>query len=106
MYLQIEQNYSVYTLTSYTFDLKLYVEFLKENDRSLDLNDLTTSSLRRFVQNQVIHHNINFLHHLRNTFATLLFQEIKDKVDLRTLQELLGHESLVTTSMYIYTYRF
>ncbi|WP_235179083.1 tyrosine-type recombinase/integrase [Bacillus cihuensis] len=40
------------------------------------------------------------LHHLRHTFATLLLQENKDKVDLRTLQELLGHESLATTSMY------
>lgn len=40
------------------------------------------------------------LHHLRYTFATILLQENKDKVDLRTLQELLGHESLVTTSMY------
>lgn len=40
------------------------------------------------------------LHHLRHTFATLLLQDSKNKVDLRTLQELLGHESLVTTSMY------
>ncbi|MFF2498382.1 tyrosine-type recombinase/integrase [Peribacillus sp. NPDC058075] len=40
------------------------------------------------------------LHHLRHTCATLLLQENIDKVDLRTLQELLGHESLVTTSVY------
>ncbi|MFB7141911.1 tyrosine-type recombinase/integrase [Gottfriedia sp. NPDC056225] len=40
------------------------------------------------------------LHHLRHTFATLLLQEAKEKVDLRTLQELLGHESLATTSIY------
>jgi integrase/recombinase XerD len=40
------------------------------------------------------------LHHLRHTFATLLIQENKSSVDLRTLQELLGHESLATTSMY------
>ncbi|WP_260401995.1 tyrosine-type recombinase/integrase [Peribacillus simplex] len=40
------------------------------------------------------------LNHLRHTFATLLLQENKDKVDLRTLQDLLGHESLATTSMY------
>jgi integrase/recombinase XerD len=32
--------------------------FLKENDRSLDLNDLTASSIRRFVQDQVINHHI------------------------------------------------
>lgn len=40
------------------------------------------------------------LHHLRHTFATLMLQENKDQVDLRTLQEMLGHESLATTSMY------
>ncbi|MGC5328178.1 tyrosine-type recombinase/integrase [Brevibacillus sp. SYSU BS000544] len=40
------------------------------------------------------------LHHLRHTFATLLLQQQADKVDIRTLQELLGHESLSTTSIY------
>lgn len=40
------------------------------------------------------------LHHLRHTFATLLLQESNNQVDLRTLQELLGHESLSTTSIY------
>ncbi|WP_245729011.1 tyrosine-type recombinase/integrase [Thalassobacillus cyri] len=44
------------------------------------------------------------LHHLRHTFATLLLQQSKngkgDKVDLRTLKEFLGHESLATTQVY------
>nr|WP_160919622.1 tyrosine-type recombinase/integrase [Pseudalkalibacillus hwajinpoensis] len=40
------------------------------------------------------------LHHLRHTFATLLLKDSNNKVDLRTLQELLGHESLSTSSVY------
>ncbi|MCP8970799.1 tyrosine-type recombinase/integrase [Ectobacillus ponti] len=40
------------------------------------------------------------LHHLRHTFATLLLQENKENVDLRLLQELLGHENLSSTQVY------
>ncbi|WP_240468641.1 hypothetical protein [Gracilibacillus sp. YIM 98692] len=55
------------------------------------------------------------LHHLRHTFATLFLQQVKtetndkqgniaylpkEKVDLKTLQELLRHESLATTQVY------
>lgn len=40
------------------------------------------------------------LHHLRHTFATLLLQTNSQNVDLRILQELLGHESLATTQIY------
>lgn len=40
------------------------------------------------------------LHHLRHTFATLMLQENKQNVDLRTLQELLGHESITSTEVY------
>ncbi|WP_260284910.1 tyrosine-type recombinase/integrase [Peribacillus aracenensis] len=58
MYLEVEKNYSLNTLTSYAFDLKLYGEFLIANNRSLDLDELTSSSVRRFVQNQVINHSI------------------------------------------------
>jgi site-specific recombinase XerD len=38
--------------------------------------------------------------HLRHTFATLMLQNNAQKVDLRTLQELLGHENLTTVSVY------
>lgn len=38
------------------------------------------------------------LHHLRHTLATLLLQN-NNRVDLRTLLELLGHSSLATTSV-------
>ncbi|MBD1379372.1 tyrosine-type recombinase/integrase [Bacillus sp. IB182487] len=40
------------------------------------------------------------LHHLRHTFATLMLQENKNNVELRTLQELLGHESITSTEVY------
>ncbi|MET3289324.1 UNVERIFIED_CONTAM: site-specific recombinase XerD [Brevibacillus sp. OAP136] len=42
------------------------------------------------------------LHHLRHTFATMLLRshDGAHKIDIRTLQELLGHESLATTSIY------
>jgi integrase/recombinase XerD len=256
IYLEVEKNYSVNTLKSYAYDLNLFSHFLQQNNRSLNLGEITSPSVRRFVQDQVINHGIkprtlqrrisclksfsqfclkeNYmkvdfmagiqapksdkdlpiymtlpdlnklfsflerdhrslalrnelmfkllattgmrrqelvdltweqidlsnqtlrvkgkgkkerllplhpivipliieyqkqlleaqthysepifynrngekaelpshrfsLHHLRHTFATLLLQENKDKVDLRTLQELLGHESLATTSMY------
>ncbi|WP_233523070.1 tyrosine-type recombinase/integrase [Peribacillus saganii] len=39
------------------------------------------------------------LHHLRHTFATLMLQENKENVNLRTLQELLGHESITSTEV-------
>lgn len=40
------------------------------------------------------------LHHLRHTFATLMLQENKENIELRTLQELLGHESITATEVY------
>lgn len=58
LYLEVEKNYSVNTLSSYSFDLRLYQEFLQKNNRSLDLDDFTSSSVRRFVQDQVINHGI------------------------------------------------
>jgi site-specific recombinase XerD len=38
------------------------------------------------------------LHHLRHSFATILLQG--KQADLKTLQDMLGHESLSTTGMY------
>jgi len=38
-------------------------------------------------------------HKLRHTFATRLHQE---QVDIKTIQELLGHASIATTQIYTY----
>ncbi|MFJ7183641.1 tyrosine-type recombinase/integrase [Lysinibacillus xylanilyticus] len=43
-------------------------------------------------------------HHLQNTFAILMLQQNKENVDLRTLQELLCHESI--TSFQVYTHNW
>ena len=38
------------------------------------------------------------MHKLRHTAATLMYQE--GGVDIRVLQDILGHENLVTTQIY------
>ncbi|MGM0877425.1 MAG: tyrosine-type recombinase/integrase [Bacillota bacterium] len=58
MYIEVEKNYSVNTLNSYAYDLRLFGDFLQQNDRSLNLDEMTSSSVRRFVQDQVINHGI------------------------------------------------
>ncbi|MGZ9817682.1 site-specific integrase [Peribacillus simplex] len=58
MYLEVEKDYSLNTLTSYTFDLKLYGEFLTANNRFIDVDEHTSSRVRCFVQNQVNQHGI------------------------------------------------
>ncbi|MDN4073067.1 tyrosine-type recombinase/integrase [Fictibacillus terranigra] len=58
MYLQVEKNYSKNTLKSYAFDLKLYASFLTKHDRSLNLDDLTAATTRRFIQEQVLEYQI------------------------------------------------
>lgn len=58
MYIEVEKNYSHNTLRSYAYDLKLYGDFLLEQQRSIELNDLIPSTTRRFIQDQVINHGI------------------------------------------------
>jgi site-specific recombinase XerD len=53
LYLEIEKNYSHHTLRGYSFDLKLFEDFLIRHNRSLELNDITKSLVRRFLQEKI-----------------------------------------------------
>lgn len=53
LYLEIEKNYSSSTIKSYAYDLKLCQDFLNLQQRSLDLDDITPSLIRKFIQDQI-----------------------------------------------------
>jgi site-specific recombinase XerD len=55
LYLEIEQNYSEHTLRGYEYDLTVFLTFLERHNRSTELNDLNSSVVRRFVQDQTLH---------------------------------------------------
>ncbi|WP_046173356.1 tyrosine-type recombinase/integrase [Domibacillus indicus] len=58
LYLQVEKNYSVHTLTAYAYDLKSFEHFLVSHNRPLDLTQIQSSTVRRFIQDQVLNHQI------------------------------------------------
>ncbi len=91
--------------------IKNYMEIRKEiktdvfNEQALFLSSRNKRISRRMVQ-QVVENNITKLgldprkyttHKLRHTAATLMYQS---GVDIRALQEILGHEHLSTTEIY------
>lgn len=54
--LEIDKNDLINTITSYTGDLILFGDFLKQNDRSLNLDEITSSSLHIFFH-KIINHS-------------------------------------------------
>src|SRR5699024_2357635 len=53
LYIEIEKNYSVNTVSSYSLDLKMFHDFLVAHERSLHLNDINKTIVRRFIQEKV-----------------------------------------------------
>ena len=83
---------------------------VRKNIAAIDKNAFFLSNRRKRISRQTVHHLVkNHLaaagldpeqyssHKLRHTAATLM---LKNGVDIRTLQEVLGHEHLNTTEIY------
>jgi len=83
---------------------------IRKNIAAIDKNAFFLSNRRKRISRQTVHHlvknhiaaagldpNQYSSHKLRHTAATLM---LKNGVDLRTLQEVLGHEHLNTTEIY------
>lgn len=72
--------------------------FTTRGDRSMSAKDLQRM-FRRTVARSGIEREGVTLHTLRHTFATLLLRE---GVNVRALQRLLGHSSIETTALYLH----
>jgi site-specific recombinase XerD len=57
MHLEVEKNYSENTIRSYVYDLKCFEEFLRTHNRSMELDDFSPSTSRRFIQDQAMNFN-------------------------------------------------
>ena len=74
-----------------------------ENEKALFLsrkhNRISTDAIQRLVKKAMLQANLSGSgpHKLRHTAATLM---LKNGVDIRTIQEVLGHGSLSTTQIY------
>ncbi len=72
-------------------------EFIFLGERGKKLKPEIIQRLMRNIRNELSLHEKTSPHSLRHTFATNLLEQM---VDLRSIQELLGHSSLSTTQKY------
>lgn len=90
--------------------IKDYLEVRPHDESVLDKNALFLSERKKRISKRTVQHLIkDYLnqisgaenlstHKLRHTAATLMYQY--GNVDIRALQEILGHESIATTEIY------
>ena len=99
----------VYINNAVSYALNQYLE-IRNNIAAIDKNALFLSNRRERISRETVHAMVKkylkkagldsekySAHKLRHTAATLMLQ---NGVDVRTLQELLGHENLNTTQIY------
>lgn len=54
LYIEIERNYAKNTVTSYELDLQMFHDFLVTHERSLKVNDINKTIVRRFIQEKIV----------------------------------------------------
>lgn len=87
-------------------DLNVYLKELEDKGIKLNMNDrlfqLSKRSIQRSIKRmlKIIGKEEYSCHKLRHTFATEL---ISNNVDIKTIQELLGHVNINTTQIYVHS---
>ncbi len=71
--------------------------FLSERKKRIDKRTIE-KLVKKYIKNAGLYDNKYTPHKLRHTAATLMYKY--GKVDIRTLQQILGHESVATTQIY------
>ena len=93
----VKQSINKWMKIRRSIDVDTNALFISRNNRRL-----TTRSIQNVVKKHIVAAGINpdglSTHKLRHTSATLMYKY--GHVDIRSLQKILGHESIVTTEIY------